>query len=69
MLRLLEFIVLFLLAYKLINELFGGSHSRERQQAPRKKVIKDETRSGFSQTTPQQPKYDNAEFIDYEEVK
>ncbi len=67
MFRLLEFIVLFLLAYKLFNELFvrraPKKMEKEFHTPPRPMQEKKEPVQHTSTN------YDNAEIIDYEEVK
>ncbi len=70
MFRLLEFIVLFLLAYKLINELFGRSRKVVQQDnSSARKTVGEEIHHTSGQSATKHPRYDNAESIDFEEVK
>lgn len=66
MLQTLKYIILFLLGYKVIKSLF-----KEERPEPRRQMPKDRVKVN-PQPNPAQPanrSYQEAEFIDYEEVK
>lgn len=66
MLQTLKYIVLFLLGYKVIKALF-----KEEKAAPRRQMPKDRVKVNPEPgSSPQASRtYQDAEFIDYEEVK
>jgi hypothetical protein len=70
MFRLFEFIVFLLLGYKLLRLLFEGSPSPKPQQTQQRQDFSNHNHYQSQGTsTPSPDKFDDAEFIDYEEVK
>ncbi|MDB5227575.1 MAG: hypothetical protein JWN78_1768 [Bacteroidota bacterium] len=70
MLRLLEYIIFILLAYRIIKALMSD-HKPERTTQPRERQTMDFTHQQEQPSPPisQSSKFNSAEPIDYEEVK
>lgn len=60
----LKFIILFLITYKVLGLLFNNNKQQQHK-------VNTKQKQQFSQTTntESKPHYEEAEFIDYEEVK
>jgi hypothetical protein len=64
MLNALKYIVLFLLGYKIIKELFGNKQNKQVRDTTPKETINTETKNKTTNNN-----FDEAEDIDYEELK
>lgn len=62
MLNALKYIIVFLLGYKIIKELFGGQQKKNIKK-------REEKNHSIQEEKPNNTPFDNAEDIDYEEVK
>ena len=68
MFRFFKYIVLFVLGYKVLKMLFAENQSHQKvPQTPPKPNINSNNHN--QQQNPQTSKFNDAEFIDYEEVK
>lgn len=70
MLKVLKYIIIFLLGYKIVNEIFG----KKKQQtplsnAPKKQRVETNNYSQQSNPNNGQSTFDDAETIEYEELK
>lgn len=70
MFRFFKYIVLFILGYKLLKTLFADNQpSQGNTQPPQPQPNNHQYFNSTTSSTPQTSKYDDAELIDYEEVK
>ncbi len=71
MLQALRYIILFLIGYKIFKMLFGQNENRK-SVSPSKQTPPLNNTNSYHQDTYQKPthsNFDDAELIDYEEVK
>ena len=71
MFRILEYIVFFLLGYKVLKVLFAENKPKQRVQSstPNQHINFNDNQQAKTTSTSNKSKFNDAEFIDYEEVK
>ncbi len=68
MFRFFEYIVFLVIGYKIIRMLFADNNAKQKVQPPEQKQTIYNNHQQQNNTAPNQ-KFNDAEFIDYEEVK
>lgn len=68
MFRFFKYIILFVLGYKVIKMLFAENKQQRVEPTPPRQNINNNNQQQKQQATPN-TKFNDAEFIDYEEVK
>ncbi|MEN9447382.1 MAG: hypothetical protein RJA25_672 [Bacteroidota bacterium] len=69
MFRLFKYIVLFVLGYKVLKTLFAENKPTPQKSTPPPPNHQQHFQSKATSSTPIDTKYNDAELIDYEEIK
>ncbi|MCB0506950.1 MAG: hypothetical protein R2739_05025 [Chitinophagales bacterium] len=71
MFRFFKYIIIFIAGYKLIKMIWEGFHQEDKEinQAPSRQTIYQNQQQQTQQQATSNSKFNDAELIDYEEVK